>query len=132
MKKIIALLCFILTVSISYALDPGIYDVVMQAGEDYRLSMTLQDSNGNNVDLTGYSYKAQFRKSPAPGGIVYATYSTVFTNMTSGGVEIRLSKAQTTSTSGLIGVWDLRETDPSGLVTYKAGGKVICRPTVTR
>jgi len=133
MKKLLALSCLILLVaSLAFALDPYQYDIVMQAGEDYQLEMQMKDGNGNNVDLTGYSYKAQFRNSPAPNGIVFATYSAVFANQTGGRLNVKLSAAQTTKNSGKVGVWDLRETNPSGLVTYSVGGKAICRPTVTR
>jgi len=30
----------------AYALDPAIYDISMQAGEDFRLQLTLKGSNG--------------------------------------------------------------------------------------
>jgi len=129
----------------SMAADMGVYNIIMQAGEDFRLPLTMNSCADNPlpvdpskcktlvpIKLNGYSYKAQFRQAPAPAGAVYATYSAVFVNLSAGRVDVRLSKAQTSGTSGKSGVWDLRETNPSGLSSYPTGGTATCKPTATR
>jgi len=129
---IVALCGVALQFGVSLALDPAVYDISMQAGEDYRLQLQLKDSLGHGLNLTGYSFKAQFLQSPAPVGTVYATYSTVFSNMTSGVLHIKLSRFQTAANSGKSGVWDLRQTDSAGQVSYILRGKAAVQPTATR
>jgi len=132
MRVKLILLFILATVVNASALDPAKYDITMQAGEDYSLQLQLKDGNGNGMNLTGYSFKAQFRQDAAPTGAVFATYSAIFTNMTGGGLNLRLSKAQTAANSGKVGQWDLRQTDPSAHVTYILRGKVTVQPTATR
>lgn len=129
----------------SMAADMGVYNIIMQAGEDFRLPLAMNTCADNPppadptkcktlvpTKLDGYSYKAQFRQAPAPAGAVYATYSAVFVNLSAGRVDLRLSKAQTAANSGKSGVWDIRETNPSGLSSYPAGGPAVVKPTATR
>jgi len=108
-------------------------DLTMKAGADFRAEMVwTSKATGAAINLTGNSYAAQFRSAPYPGGSLFATYSAVVTSPTLGKMELRLSRAQTATLSGKTGVWDLRQTDAAGLVTYQFGGKVIVLPTVTR
>lgn len=136
---------FILLASLTFALDIGIYNITMLAGEDYTLPMTMNVCADNPqptdpskcvnvqpVNLDGYSYKSQFRSAPYPAGVLYTTYSTVFVNLSAGRVDLKLSAAQTAALSGKSGTWDLRETSPNGSVTYRTGGTVNCKPTNTR
>jgi hypothetical protein len=116
----------------AYAADPGSYDITMYAGEDYRLTLKLADSTGSDINLTGNSYAAQFRSAPAPTGSIFATYSTTVTSAGTGMISVRLSRAQTTALTGKSGLWDLKQTDSVGLVSYLLTGKCAVRPTVTR
>lgn len=121
-----------LLLGVSWALDPGVFDISVQAGEDYRLQLTLKDGAGAPMNLTGYSFKAQSRQAPAPTGALYATYSTIVVSPATGRLDVRLSKTQTASNSGKSGVWDLQQTDSGGLVTYILRGKSVVMPTATR
>ena len=134
MKRItIITLAMALLSACCWAFNPGVYDIIMQAGEDYTLHLQFKDSTGAAMDLNGYSYASQFRSAPAPGGVVYATYSAaIFGDATSGRVRVKLSHGQTTTNSGRSGVWDLRQTAPSGEISYMLTGKAAVKPTVTR
>jgi hypothetical protein len=107
--------------------------LTMKAGADYRATLVWSNpQTGTPINLTGNSYAAQFRSAPYPGGQLFANYSAIVTSPVTGTMELRLSRAQTSTLSGKAGVWDLRQTDSSGLVTYQFGGKVVVLPTVTR
>ena len=121
-----------LVAGLALAFEPGIYDITMQAGEDYVLTMNVKDSLGSPVDLTGYSYAAQMRTKPAPVGSVLANYSTTIVTPSAGLIRVKLSKEQTLANSGKAGTWDLRQTDPQGQVTYLLTGKCTVKPTTTR
>lgn len=116
---------------------PTVYDMVILAGADHILTVAIKDSAGVFQNISGSSYKAQFRAAPAPGGALFTTFSTVKRNASISGqtvrvVDVRLSKAQTTALSGKSGVWDLRQTDSAGLISYILTGKAAVRPTVTQ
>lgn len=128
---IIALLLIMLPVQCPAA-DPGFYNITMQAGEDYRLTLKLAGRTGAAIDLTGNTYAAQFRSAPAPSGTVFATYTATVASPASGQISVRLSKAQTVALSGKAGLWDLLQIDAAGLATYLLTGKCSVRPTVTR
>ena len=116
----------------AFALEPTNYDIIMFAGEDYLLQLQVVDPYGAAVDITGNSYKAQFRKSAAPTGILFATYSTTVTNAATGRIDVKLSRAQTTANSGNLGQWDLLQTDSTNHSSYLLRGIAIVRPTYTR
>jgi hypothetical protein len=114
------------------AFDPATYNLTIQAGEDFRLVLTLKDATGTVQNLSGYSYKSQYRSAAAPSGTIYATYSCSVLSPTAGTVSVRLSKAQTTALTGTQGVWDLLQTDSGGADSYLLKGKALVQPTVTR
>ncbi len=128
---IIMLLCTALPATAG-VFDPLVYDINIYAGEDYILGLTLTAGNNVPVDLTGYSFRAQFRSAPAPAGAVFATFSTVVTNPTAGTLDIKLSHGWTASMAGKSGTWDLMQTDSTGAVSYILRGKALVQPTVTR
>ena len=130
MKRTILIL--LLLASTVFAFSPGTYNLVMQAGEDFAMTLALADTNGAAVNITGNSYAAQFRSAPAPGGIVFASYSVAVTSPTHGQISMKLSSGQTTRLSGRTGVWDLRQTDTSNQKSYLLTGTCQVKPTATR
>ena len=109
---------------------PPSYDIIMLAGADYSLTLTLAN-NGTPIDQTGNTYVAQFRS--APGSSIFASYSCNSPAPVSGQIQCRLSKAQTLALSGKAGVWDLLLQSPSGTVEYLFGvGKAGVKPTSSR
>jgi hypothetical protein len=131
-KLLRLLIILILSSGIAFALDPAVYDFGMQAGEDFVLQLTLKDSSNTVINLTGNTYKSQFRSAPAPSGTVYATYSTVVVDAAAGRLDIRLSKAQTLANDTRQGVWDLQQTSSGGQITYLMKGNTRVHSTVTR
>jgi hypothetical protein len=115
-----------------HAADPGPYDIVSQAGEDYRMVFYRADASGTRITVTGNTYAAQCRSAPAPAGSVFFNYSARVASATTDQVEVKLSKAQTLQHSGKSGVWDLKQTTPGGLVSYLLSGKCGIKATVTR
>ena len=105
--------------------------MVMLAGADYSLDLKITNIVGAAVNLTGYTYYAQFRAAPAPGGVVFATYSTPLVDAVTGKTRVSLSKRQTTKLSGRTGIWDLLQTDFSGKAKFILSGKVTVKSTAT-
>ena len=107
------------------------YDIVMKAGEDYRRTHTWTTKAGQPINLTGSSYVSQFRSAPWPEGVVYANFSAVVTNAAAGQIRHSLSRRQSATLSKKVGVWDIRQTDAAGLVSYRYGGTVKVLPPAT-
>lgn len=110
-----------------HAFDPAVYDLTVQAGEDFAVEASFLDSAGRTQNLTGYSYQAQAR--PDYASPAFAIFSTSTANNR---VTLRLNRTTTAQLSGKRGVWDLQQTDPSGQKTYWLRGKIIVVPVVTR
>lgn len=132
---ILITLAIVLITGISRATDPlnlpVNYDIVMLAGADYSLIVQFKNSSGATINVANNNYASQFRSAPAPGGAVFASFST-FKTGDPAYLNMKLSKAQTTNLSGKSGVWDLKQTAINGIVTYPMSGKATVKPTVTR
>lgn len=111
---------------------PTPFDMVMLAGADYRLSIVNTTAAGLAVNITGYTYYAQFREAPAPAGALFASYSASVVDAAAGKLSVRLSRAQTWALSGKTGIWDLLQIDNTGKATFIAAGQVAVRPAATR
>ena len=127
-----AIVFLLLTLTVpALALDPASYDVSIQAGEDYRLTLVMKNMSGHPMNLTGYRYKAQGRTT-ADAAQPFVNLSSNVTDPANGKVVVSLSKAQTTRNAGKAGYWDLQQTDPGGLVSYLIKGVLKIVATVTR
>jgi hypothetical protein len=134
MKLLILLIALLAPVSCFAATvgddPPPSYDILMLAGEDYQLLLTMAN-NHQPIDLTGNTYVMQFRS--APNGTLFASYSAnAVIPASSGQISGRLSKAQTTKLIGKTGVWDLLQRTAAGLVSYIMTGKCSVQPTVSK
>jgi hypothetical protein len=92
-------------------------------GDDYAGVVTVLDSNGAAVDLTGYTPKAQIRLGPADHNpvVVDITTSLVLPNM----VSLSIPHSMTTTLNGNY-VWDFQLTaSDSTIETLLAGGVVV-------
>jgi hypothetical protein len=107
-----------------------ISNLFVDAGSDYSNIITVSATNGQALNLTGYTVASQMRKS-------YGS-STVF-NFTSSVYEaangkVRLQLPAATSSSIPAGRWlyDVEITSPSGTKTRVVEGIVTITPEITR
>jgi hypothetical protein len=110
------------------ALDPGSFDITVYANEDYVLNLT-HTANGVPVNLTGYTFKLQSKKT---SGQPFLTMSTAITNAAAGQTRHWLTKAATRNNANTAGSYDLMQTAPDGKVTYRLKGNIRILDTVTR
>jgi len=109
------------------ALEPGPFDIIIQANEDYVLNLTHK-ANGVPINLTGYSFKLQAKK----GAIVFLTMSSSVVDAAAGKTRHKLSKAYTADRANTAGIYDLMRTAPDSTVTYRLKGNLKILETVTR
>jgi hypothetical protein len=103
-------------------LQPGVYDIKLQRRADFSLLLTIEDSAGLPINLTGWTAVAQAWDSTRT--TQYADFTIAYTNRVAGQITIGLTSAQTT-TFPRESQYDLLLINPSGLKEYYLEGSVI-------
>jgi hypothetical protein len=103
-------------------LQPGVYDIKLQRRADFSVLLTIQDSAGAAINLTGWSAIAQAWDSTRT--TQYANFLIDYTNRTAGQITIGLNADQTT-TLPRESQYDLLLINPSGLKEYYLEGSII-------
>ena len=102
------------------------YDIRITQGDDLVEVFSFQDSDGEDIDLAGYSFLSQVRRT-ADGPVVAP-----FTISVSGStVTRRISAAVTAGFDGEY-VHDFQWTTPENIVRTLITGKLEIEPEVTR
>ena len=99
-------------------------------GADFSTTLYLTDSNGDILNLTGYSAVAQIRKTHGSTTIA-GTFTTVLT-ADSGQLTLSLTDVITTAMGSGRYVYDVLLTDGSGDKTRVLEGQAILTPSVSR
>lgn len=111
------------------------YNLNIDAGATYQLTVTWNDSNGDPIDLTSYSARMKLKDTYGGTTLVSLTDSDGITlGGSAGTVAITISDALTSSiggTSHTKGVYDLEVESAGGVTTRILEGKWVCSPEVT-
>ena len=110
--------------------SPANYLLNLRTGDTETVSVTLQDSAGAAVNITGRTYTAQVRAT-ADSSSVLAAFSCSITDAAAGTFACTLSATQTAALTPGGAVWDLAETNGS-TVTRLLAGSVVIAQGVTR
>lgn len=121
----------------------GSYDILIEQGTTFSLVMTIKDSTGSVVDLTGYTFRGKVKKSLSDVAAV-ATFTCTKGSQsdpaTKGKVTITLTPAQTSAipltVSGVYHtltpmVYDIESETTGGEVTRWLQGVANISPEVT-
>tara|TARA_R100000458_G_C8193905_1_gene186689 strand:- start:48 stop:389 length:342 start_codon:yes stop_codon:yes gene_type:complete len=104
------------------AVAPGTYDMTIQRRSDHTVSVTLKDSGGSAVNLTGYTLASQIWDS---GRSTKAADATVSVTSASGGTfDWTVTDTQTTGFTADEYKYDVRLTNPAGLHEYWIEGTI--------
>jgi len=107
-----------------------IQNITIDQDADYTETVTVKDSTGTVVDLTGQTVTSKLRKTHLSTSAT--RFTTAIVSATVGTASITLTD---TVTSGLTEgryVWDLTTTTSAGLVTRRIEGRATVTPSVTR
>ena len=99
-------------------------------GATFTTTVTVTDSNGDAVNLSGYSVAAQIRKTFLSSSATAFTAS--ISNASSGEITISLTDTQTTALEAGRFVYDVLITASGGTKTRVVEGQVTVNPSVTR
>jgi len=109
-------------------------NLVIDQGTTFSLTITVADANGNEIDLDGYTARAQLRKSY--GATSYTAFTvTISENTTTGELTISLTDTQTSALKAGRYVYDVEIVAPvadGSPVTRVLEGIITVTPEVTR
>jgi len=119
------------------------YNMNIDQGADFIVQLTIKDSTGTAIDLTGHLFSGHIRKSISDATIQASLAFTILNQGTDlGRVDVSLSAA--TSTAILIPsqknttrkdvkfAYDIESIDGAGTVVRWLEGQVLLSPEVTR
>lgn len=104
-------------------------NIVIDQGTDFSTSISLTDSSGAQLDVSGLTAASQIRKSYTSSN---ATAFTTELSNTAGTLTLSLNNATTSTLSSGRYVYDVELTDQSSVVTRILEGIVTVTPEVTR
>lgn len=110
----------------------SIKNLVIDQGTTFSLTITVSDVNDSPLNLTGYTVRAQLRKSY--GATSYTAFTTSIGSPASAGeVIISLTASQTTDLKAGRYVYDIEIVSPAPIVVTRVlEGIVTITPEVTR
>ncbi len=121
-------------------MSAAIHDITIEQGATFTRQITMEQSNGDPMDLTGYLGRAMVRKQYSSTSAA-ATFTVTFADdRTTGIVTLTLSSAQTAAiTTGesiddpdAQYVWDFELEDVSGVVMRVLKGVCYVDPEATK
>ncbi len=107
-----------------------IQNMTIDQDADFTQTLTIKDSTGTVVDITGQTVTSKMRKTHLSSSAT--TFTTAIVSGTDGTCSITLTDTVTAALTEGRYVWDLTTTDGSGLVTRRLEGRVTVTPSVTR
>ena len=108
----------------------SISNIFIDQGATFTTTVTVTDSNGDAVNLSGYSVAAQIRKTFLSSSATAFTAS--ISNASSGEITISLTDTQTTALEAGRFVYDVLITASGGTKTRVVEGIATVNPSVSR
>ena len=109
---------------------PAKQDIKIMRGDTEVFNITVTDSAGTAVNLTGDVFTSQIRYNRDDSSVA-AAFTCVVTNAAAGTVTLTLSAVSSASLNAGTAYWDLQRND-SGVVTTIVAGKCTILADVTR
>ena len=107
-----------------------IQNLTVDQDADFTQTLTVKDSAGTVVDLTGQTVTSKIRKTHL--STTSYSFTTALVSATDGTCSITMTDTVTASLTEGRYVWDLTTTTSGGLVTRRIEGRVTVTPSVTR
>ena len=94
------------------AIIAGIADFTVAKRNDFPLTLTFKDSNGDAINLTGYTVEGEVYNEDRT--TKFADWSVTYTNRANGIVDIKLDDTDTTNFTLPSLFYDIQLTEPAG------------------
>ena len=89
------------------------YNLVIYKNRDFKMNVYFKDADGDAVDLTGWSGKAQAKETMEPDSALIFEFDVTIADAAAGKVTVEVADAKT-GVDNDDGAWDLLMTDPAG------------------
>ena len=109
-----------------------ISNIYIDAWADYLNTVTVTDSSGSALDLTGYTAAAQIRKTYESSAATVAFTVAFNSDRTTGKLDLTLTGAQTAAVDQGRYVYDVLITSGAGALTRVVEGISTINPRVTQ
>lgn len=109
----------------------GAYNISVNQGETFDLTATLKDSDGNYINLSGYSVRGKVRTSYGSTGVLLNLQPVIYSQV-SGIVRISLLPSETEALPVTVGVYDLERYSGEAYVYRVLNGTFTINPEVTK
>lgn len=109
----------------------GVYNISVNQGENFDLTAALEDSDGNAINLNGYSVRGKVRTSYGATGYLLDLVPTIHIPE-SGLISISLTPVETEALPVTIGVYDLERYSGEACVYRVMNGTFTINPEVTK
>ncbi len=110
-------------------IEPGTHNFTIYQGATFELDLQYKDSTGTGVNMSGYSIAAKLANQTNSSDIL-ATFTTSFTDASTGQFQIKLTAAETAAlVNG--GLYDVLITEPGGDKYYILQGRASLDPGIT-
>lgn len=110
------------------------YNITIEQGADFNLSLQYKDSTGNAVNLTGYTARSQVRSSySAPTALLTLTTENgcISIDGANGAITLAANAAQTAIIPASNGVYDIELVAGASVIRFLEGS-VRITPEVTK
>lgn len=116
-------------------ISPGQYDLTIYQGATFTQQLTWKGSDGNAVNLTGYTARMMARTS-ADAAAPFLTLTTenggISLGGTAGTINLTITSAATAALMAGVGVYDLELISGAVVVTRLLQGNLLVSAEVTR
>ena len=110
-------------------IEPGTHNFTIYQGATFELDLQYKDSTGTGVNMSGYTIAAKLADQTNSSSIL-ATFTTAFTDASTGQFKIKLTATETAALTGG-GLYDVLITEPGGDKYYILQGRVSLDPGIT-
>ena len=107
-----------------------IQNLTIDQDADFTQTLTIKDSTGTVVDISGQTITSKMRKTHLSSRAT--SFTTAIVSGTDGTCSFTLTDTVTAALTEGRYVWDLTTTTRGGLVTRRLEGRVTVTPSVTR
>lgn len=108
------------------------YDISIEQGSSFNLSLTARDITGEPINLSGYATSGELRYSYGSSGVLLNLNPTVDPSLVSGIINISLTPEQTASLPVTKAVYDIEVISSGGFVFKAIRGYAEIAPEVSR
>ena len=97
----------------------NIYDITIEQGTSFGITLTLTDATGAPLNLSGYTATGQIRYGYGSSGILAPLITEIDPSFVSGILNVSLDAAATATLPVTVAVYDVIVTNPIGDFTFK-------------